>query len=125
MRADRRARLSRALLAAATALAMALSEGCSNPPCIRHSDCDPGLVCAPTGACLVPVDPDGGSVAVDAGVDAATDAAPDGPADAAVDADGDAVPPPILDSDYADPIVDDVGQPHDLSTVTPRTGVRR
>jgi hypothetical protein len=63
-----------------------LGVGCKGAPCIRHSDCDPGLVCSPTGVCLTPAVPDGGET-----TDAATDGAEDAPDDAAPDAADDAM----------------------------------
>jgi hypothetical protein len=87
-------------------LALATLAACSGAPCVRHSDCDPGLVCSPAGACLVVSDPSGdagadASDAADAGAasDAAddagdaADAAGDATLDAAVDAAVDAAPP--------------------------------
>ncbi len=80
-------------LACAISLAALAATGCKGAPCIRHSDCDPGLVCSPTGACLLPAGPDGGvdddggmDAADDASIDAADDAADDAGIDAADDA---------------------------------------
>ena len=79
MRTELAAIVGRLTLAAAAVALFA----CNNDLCVRHSDCDPGLVCSATGACLAPVEPDGG--APDAGLDATADA-PDAATDAAVDA---------------------------------------
>lgn len=114
MRTDARLAL---VLAVAAALA-----ACNNELCIRHSDCDPGLVCSASGACLAPAGPDAGDV--DASIDAAIDAPPDAPVDAAVDAPPDAsvdaaidAVPAVLDLPSAtDPIVPDFGLPSDLTT---------
>lgn len=119
MRSEPR-RIARLIALAGAAL---LAAGCDNELCIRHSDCDPGLVCSSQGACLVPVDPDGGGSAdasPDAGLDAA-DAAPDAAPDAAVDAGIDA-DPATLESPYAAPISPELGLPHNL---TPFRGARR
>lgn len=70
-----------------------LGVGCKGAPCIRHSDCDPGLVCSPTGVCLTPAVPDGGEV-----LDAAIDGAQDAPDDAAVDAADDAADDAAVDA---------------------------
>ena len=115
MRADRPDLLGRRarLLALGLALASALAPvaDCRGGACIRHSDCDPGLVCSPLGSCVTSIEPDGGELgdaadgAVDGAVDgadaadgAAADAASDAPTDAAIDA----VPPP-LQPPYMDP----------------------
>jgi hypothetical protein len=122
MRADRELHVRRVMTAAALigALLLALLGGCGEPSCVRHSDCDPGLVCGPAGACLVPVEPDGGDgdgdasdandaldagdAAIDAG--ATGDAAIDAPAspviDAAIDAPVDAAAPRALPSSIPD-----------------------
>ncbi len=120
MRADRLHRGGARLLALGLALAGALAPvaGCRGDACVRHSDCDPGLVCSPLGACVTSLAPDGGDLgdaadgAVDAALDAADDAvsldasagdaALDAATDAAVDAAIDAVPPPPLPP-YIDP----------------------
>ena len=45
-------------LAATLAAAFALGSlgGCTNPPCIRHSDCNVGLICGESGVCILPPD---------------------------------------------------------------------
>ncbi|MCA9678273.1 MAG: hypothetical protein KC464_24820 [Myxococcales bacterium] len=90
---------------------LALAACAGDGPCLRHSDCDPGLVCDPVGACVIAPDdagadgdatlvidglPDDGALldgapdsAGDAGDDAGrdADAAPDGGVDAGIDHD--------------------------------------
>lgn len=117
-------RAERALLVVVVAW---LAAACSGAPCIRHSDCDPGLVCSPAGACLVPADPDGGDEvdgAVDAAPDAGTDAIVDGGLDAPSPGDGgvDAPPPETLESEASSPIATELGLPHALVPVTRTTG---
>ena len=41
---------------AAFALGALGAPGCSNPPCIRHSDCNVGLICGEGGVCILPPD---------------------------------------------------------------------
>jgi hypothetical protein len=43
-------------LAAAFALGSLGASGCANPPCIRHSDCNVGLICGEGGVCVMPPD---------------------------------------------------------------------
>lgn len=143
---DRRARL----LALGLALASALGPvaGCRDQACVRHSDCDPGLVCSPLGACVAPVEPDGGDLGdagdtpdamTDAQVDAVADAgtpdaatgdatgdAPDAAVDAAVDAATDAAidaVPRTLESPYSAP-GEPIMSPPPSTTTRGRAGPR-
>ena len=60
------------LLALGAAVGVAAGgAGCSNPPCIRHSDCNVGLICAEGGVCVEPPD-----AAPEADADLRPDAAP-------------------------------------------------
>jgi hypothetical protein len=89
-----------ASLLAAFALGALGGPGCSNPPCIRHSDCDVGLICGEGGICVTPPDAapeddsDGGER-----VDAAP--RPDGGPDATPEPDG--APPPDADPTLEEP----------------------
>jgi hypothetical protein len=95
------------LVAAGALVALALlalgASGCNTTTCIRHSDCDPGLVCSAEGVCVDRPDAAIAGDAADAdpteGADAAVDAVP---ADAAPVADAD----PALDAVIADAAVD-------------------
>lgn len=77
---------------AALALAAALSAGCEEGRCVRHSDCVSPLICLATACVPVPTDADA-DAAVDATADtgAATDVAGDTTSDAASDAASDIV----------------------------------
>jgi hypothetical protein len=72
------------VLAAASGLTLG-GAGCSNPPCIRHSDCNVGLICGEAGVCVQPPD---AAPEEDAGEHA--DAGPDAtPGDASTEPDAD------------------------------------
>ena len=79
-----KSRSRKALAAALLALSALNLSACSSTSCIRHSDCDPVLVCA-SGTCVHPEVPDAGPMdgaemdllAMDSGSEASTDGAAD------------------------------------------------